>query len=181
MDDKKIYTQLLHWFPELELRKIPKKKYRRNFQNFLEWIAAEKSGNSYRSYLMKIDRNVYSENGLEYSAILHDHHVDIQAVQTIIRKRAKPLFEHFEKHKEVIGRYYNVHDQVYDIIFEEILNAAKTRKFEMLLIYAEHFYWLVVPNEDSKIEKFCKLFEKQFKGEEVLIEHYAIFDCSRST
>ena len=81
----------------------------------------------------------------------------------------------------MIGRYYNVQDQVYDVVFEEILHVSRQHDHELLLIYAEDYHWLVVPNQDHKIEKFCKYFNKQFHDQDVSIEHYALFDCSRST
>ncbi|OTG83140.1 hypothetical protein [Acinetobacter sp. ANC 4648] len=181
MDDKKIYKLLRHWFPELKKKKLPKKKHRRNFKAFLKWVAVEKVAHQTREYWMKIDRNLYSENGLVSCSVLHDHHADIQAAQTLIRQRAKPLFEHFDQYHAVIGRYYSVYDQVFDIVFEEVLNLVKACGFEMLLIYADHFYWCMVPNNEVLIEKFCKFFEKQFKEDGLSIEHYAVLDCPRST
>lgn len=181
MDDKKIFKILQRWFPELESRGIPKKGARRNFETFIEWMIPEKLANRYRAYLMKINRHTFQENEIERSAIFQDYHCDHQALQHQIRERAKPLLEHFEKHKEIIGRYYNVQDQIFDLVFEEILTKLKTQNFELLLIYADHYYWLAVPNQDHKIDKFCKHFNKQFQDEDISIEHYALFDCSRST
>lgn len=181
MDDKKIFKILQHWFPELQQRDIPKKKNRKSFDVFLNWLEAEKFGGRFRAYLMKIDRMKFQENEIERSAIFHEYAVDSSNLQTQIRERTKPLFEHYEQHKEVIGRYYNVQDQVYDIVFEEILKVARQHDYELLLIYAEDYHWLLVPNQDHKIEKFCKHFNKQFHDQDVSIEHYALFDCSRST
>ncbi|MEG0132130.1 MAG: hypothetical protein RR677_11745 [Acinetobacter sp.] len=181
MDDKKIFKILQHWFPELLDRKIPKKKKRKDFEEFLGWLVAEKVVNHLRAYVMKIDRHTFHENEIERSAVFQDHHLDSQHIQSTIRLRAKPILEHFEKHKSIIGRYYNVQDQVFDIVFEEILTILKLHNFELLLIYADDYYWLAVPNQDHKIEKFCKHFNKQFHDEDITIEHYALFDCSRST
>ena len=181
MDDKKIFKILQHWFPELLERKIPKKKKRKDFKEFLGWLVAEKVANHLRAYMMKIDRHAFHENEIERSAVFQDYNLDSQNLQTTIRQRAKPILAHIEKHKAVIGRYYNVQDQVFDIVFEEILTLLKVHNFELLLIYADDYYWLAVPNEDHKIEKFCKHFNKQFQDEDISIEHYALFDCSRST
>ena len=181
MDDKKIFKILQHWFPALEQRDIPKKKHRKRFVEFLNWIEAEKFGGRFRAYLMKIDRMQFHENEIERCAVFHEYAVDSLGIQTQIRERAKPLFDHYEVHKDVIGRYYNVQDQVYDVVFEEILKQARQHNHELLLIYAEDYYWLIVPNHEYKIEKFCKCFNKQFHDEDVSIEHYALFDCSRST
>lgn len=181
MDDKKIFKILQHWFPELLERKIPKKEKRKDFEEFLGWLVAEKVANHLRAYMMKIDRHAFHENEIERSAVFQYYNVDSQNLQTTIRQRAKPILAHFEKHKAVIGRYYNVQDQVFDIVFEEILTLLKVHNFELLLIYADDYYWLAVPNEDHKIEKFCKHFNKQFHDEDISIEHYALFDCSRST
>ena len=181
MDDKKIFKILQHWFPALEQRDIPKKKHRKRFVEFLNGIEAEKFGGRFRGYLMKIDRMQFHENEIERCAVFHEYAVDSLGIQTQIRERAKPLFDHYEVHKDVIGRYYNVQDQVYDVVFEEILKQARQHDHELLLIYAEDYYWLIVPNHEYKIEKFCKCFNKQFHDEDVSIEHYALFDCSRST
>jgi len=181
MDDNKIFKLLQDWFPELKQREIPKKKFRKRFEAFLNWLAAEKFGGRFRAYIMKIDRTEFQENQIERCAIFHEYAIDSLALQTKIRQKAKPLFEHYELHKEIIGHYYKVQDQVYDIVFEEILITAKQNGYELLLIYAEHYYWLLVPNQDHKIDKFCKNFNKQFCDEDISIEHYTLFDCSRST
>ncbi|KAF1027693.1 MAG: hypothetical protein GAK29_00504 [Acinetobacter bereziniae] len=76
MDDKKIYKILQHWFPELKQRDVPKKKSRQSFEEFLNWIAAEKFGGRFRAYLMKIDRMEFHENQIERSAVFHEYAVD---------------------------------------------------------------------------------------------------------
>jgi len=181
MDDKKIFKILQNWFPELEQREIPKRKSRKQFVKFMNWLAAEKSDGYFRAYIMKMDRMKFHQNEIEYSAVFQDQDIDSHHVQTLIYQRTKQLMEHFEKHKNIIGRYYNVEDQVFDIVFEEILKKLKLYDFELLLIYAEDYYWLAVPNEDVKIQKFCKNFNKQYLEENISIEHYELFDCSRST
>lgn len=181
MDNKKIYQMLQQWFPELRQRPLPKKKHREQFEVFINWLYPEKVGGRYSAFLMKINRNEFHENEIERCAIFHEFSTDSSIIQTRIRQRAQPLFEHYEQHKEAIGRYYNVQDQVYDIIFEEILLEARRNQYELLLIYAEDYYWLLVPNHDDKIEKFSRRFNKQFKDEDISIEHYALLDCPWST
>ena len=181
MDDKMIFKILQRWFSVLELREIPKKKYRCNFEQFLAWISAEKLGKDFHAYLMSVDSENPYENGLEKCAYLQHKNIDIGLVQQAIRKKTTPLYEHYEQHKEVIGKYYNVNDQVFDLVFEEIFTLLKSQNLELLLIYADRTYWMAVPNDDVKIHKFCKSFTKQFKDEGVCIEHYTQLDCLRST
>lgn len=181
MDDKKIFKILQRWFSVLEFREIPKKKYRCNFEQFLVWISAEKLGKDFHAYLMSVDSENPYENGLEKCAHLQHKNLDIGLVQQAIRKKTTPLYEHYEQHKEVIGKYYNVNDQVFDLVFEEIFMLLKSQNLELLLIYADRTYWMAVPNDDVKIHKFCKSFTKQFKDEGVCIEHYTQLDCLRST
>lgn len=177
MDDKKIFKILQKWFPVLEQQDIPKKKHRRIFQQYLVWISAE----PVNQYVMMVDAENPYENGLEQCAILQQMKIDIAVLQQEIRQKTMPLYEHYEKHKAVIGKYYSVNDQVFDLIFEEIYMLLKAQNFELLFVYAEKTYWMIVPNDDVKIYKFCKSFTKQFKDEGVSIEHYTKLDCLRST
>lgn len=181
MNDKKIFKLLQEWFPALELREIPKKKYRPIFQQFLAWMSAEKLGKHSQAYLMSVDAENPHENGLEQCAIFQLTNSDIGLAQQQIRKRTTPLYEHYKKHKEVIGKYYNVNAQAFDIVFEEIFTFLESKNLELLIIYADTAYWMAVPNEDVKIHKFCKSFSKQFKDEGICIEHYIKLDCLRST
>ena len=181
MDDKKIFKILQKWFSVLELREIPKKKYRRNFEQFLAWISAEKLSKDVHTYLMFVDAKNPYENGLEKCAHLQHKNIDIGLIQQGIRKKTTPLYAHYEQHKEVIGKYYNVNDQVFDLIFEDIYALLKSQNLELLLIYADMTYWMAVPNDDVEIHKFCKSFTKQFKRDGVCIEHYTQLDCLRST
>lgn len=177
MDDKKIFKILQKWFPVLEHQDIPKKKHRRIFQQYLAWIAVEQVS----QHVMVVDAENPYENGLEQCAILQQMNVDIALLQQAIRQKTMPLYEHYEKHKAVIGKYYCVNDQVFDLIFEEIDAVLKAQNFELLFVYAEKTYWMIVPNDDVKIHKFCKSFTKQFKAEGISIEHYTKLDCLRST
>lgn len=181
MDDKKIFKILQGWFPLLEQREIPKKKHRHFFEQFLAWMAAEKVANHFQAYLMSVDSENPHENGLERCAILQHMNIDMGLTQQKIRKRTTPLYEHYKKHKETIGKYYNVNAQAFDIVFEEIYALLKSQNLELLIIYAEAAYWMAVPNEDVEIHKFCKSFSKQFKDEAICIEHYIKLDCLRST
>lgn len=181
MDDKKIFKILLEWFPVLKQREIPKKKHRQLFQQFLTWNAAEKVAKHPYAYLMSVDAENPYENGLERCAILQQMNIDIGLTQQKIRNRTTPLYQHYEHHKQVIGKYYNVNAQALDIVFEEIYTLLKSQNFELLIIYAETAYWMAVPDQDVKIHKFCKSFSKQFKHEGICIEHYIKLDCLRST
>ena len=181
MDDKKIFKILQGWFPLLKQRKIPKKKCRTNFQQFLAWIASEKVAQHEHAYLMSVDSENPYENGLEQCAMLQHINIDMGLTQQEIRKRTTPLYKHYETHKAVIGKYYNVNAHVFDIVFEEIYNFLKSQNYELLIIYADTAYWMAVPDEDVKIHKFCKSFSKQFKDEGICIEHYIKLDCLRST
>ncbi|MGA9699801.1 hypothetical protein ACVBEE_00930 [Acinetobacter sp. ANC 3781] len=181
MNDKKIFKLLQEWFPVLELREIPKKKYRPIFQQFLAWMSAEKLSKHSQAYLMSVDSENPHENGLEQCAILQLMNSDIRLAQQQISNRTIPLCEHYAKHKQVIGKYYNVNTQVFDIVLEEIYELLKSKKLELIIIYAEKTYWMAVPNEDIKIDKFCRAFLKQFKNEGICIEHYIKLDCLRST
>ncbi|WP_425916680.1 hypothetical protein [Acinetobacter sp. TSRC1-2] len=181
MDDKKIFKLLQEWFPVLELKEIPKKKNRHSFQQFLMWMPAEKVGKHFQTYLMSVDAENPHDNGLERCAVLQHMNIDIGLTQQKIRKRTMPLYQHYEQHKQVIGKYYNVNAQAFDIVFEEIYALLKSQNFELLIIYAETAYWMAVPDQDVKIHKLCKSFSKQFKDEGICIEHYIKLDCLRST
>ncbi|WP_445116006.1 hypothetical protein [Acinetobacter sp. WZC-1] len=181
MDDKKIYQLLQHWFPALKARKIPKKKHRRDYEMFLEWLYNEKMDDPHSGYLMHIDQQQYVANGLRSCAVLQQHAVNIEKIQQHVEQRVTPLFSHYEKYQQVIGKYYSLQCQVYDIVMEEIFNAVKSVGHEMLLIHAAEYYWMAIPEDDVKIEKFCRLFEKQFKDYGIRIEHYQLYECSRST
>lgn len=181
MDDKKIFKILQGWFPLLKHHEIPKKKYRGDFQQFRAWLATEQAGQHEHAYLMSIDVENPYENGLERCAMLQHKNIDMGLIQQSIRNRATPLYQHYQKHKEVIGKYYNVNAHVFDIVFEEIYAFLKLQNFELLIIYAETAYWMAVPDEDVRIHKFCKSFSKQFKHEGICIEHYIKLDCLRST
>jgi hypothetical protein len=87
MDDKKIFKILQKWFLVLELREIPKKKDRRNFEQFLAWISAEKLDKDFHAYLMSADAKNPYENGLEKCATLQHKNIDIGLIQQGIRKK----------------------------------------------------------------------------------------------
>lgn len=181
MDDKKIFRLLQEWFPVLKQQEIPKKKHRDIFQDFLAWVKAEKVNKQNCAYLMSVDVENPYENSLEHCAVIQHINLDIGLTQQKIRERVTPLYQHYEKHKDVIGKYYNVDAHAFDIVFEEIYNLLKSQNFELLIIYAEKAYWMAVPDQDVKIHKFCKSFSKQFKHEGICIEHYIKLDCLRST
>jgi hypothetical protein len=178
MDDKKIFKILQSWFPELAEQSIPKKKYRQTFQQFLAWILPESIADH---YLMSVVFKSPLDNQLQQSAVLKDLALNFEDIQQNIQNRIQPLYAHYEKHKEVIGKYYNINDQVFDLVLEEICVLLKRHDFALLLIYADATYWMAVPNQDVKIYKFCKSFSKQFKNEGICIEHYTQLDCLRST
>ena len=177
MDDKKIYKIMQKWFPEFQDQKIPPKKERFSFENFYVWGQLA-SGEQQPLYLMRIDLLDYLDNGIQQSAVFQRKRVNTALVQTVIAEKVKPLQEHYEKYKQIIGHYYNLNDQIYDVVFEEILKSAKSIGYEMLLIYADSYYWIAVPDDEVRIEKLIKHFEKQFKSEDISIEHYAVLDCS---
>ncbi|MDM1758015.1 MULTISPECIES: hypothetical protein [unclassified Acinetobacter] len=179
MDDKKIYKILQHWFPLLKNAEIPKKKYRKNFSDFLQWIKEENFATLL--YMMKMQPDCLFENEMEQSAVLQDFQIDLTVLKDNIAAKADPILAYFEQHKAVIGRYYDVNEQILDILLEEVLTVAEQIDYQLLLVYAEAYYWLLVPNDEAKIEKFCKSFNQQFKDHNILIEHYERYVCSRST
>lgn len=181
MDDKKIYKILHMWFPELEKCKIPKKDQRHSFSDFLVWMRGNKEKDQHAHYMMTIHRHDYANNELEYSALLQSHATFINDTQQRINQRVSPIFAHFEQHKTMIGRYYNVDDQVFDIVFEEMMHLLRTQNLELLLIYAQDYHWIAVPKDAPKIEKFCRYFDRQFQHEQVSIEQYTLLNCARST
>ncbi len=185
MDDKKIYQLLQTWFPELELLKIPKKKMRRDFETFYYWLSPQDISEpateddlreyKYRGYFLSIDRDQHFDNGIETCALFQDSNVDVDAIQNRIELRTAPLFEHFEKYKDLIGNFYALHSHVYDIVLEEIYNEVRKQGYRMLLIYASEQIWMAVPDQPKKIQQFMKLFRKQFIGSHPSIEYYERF------
>lgn len=73
------------------------------------------------------------------------------------------LFEHYEKYQELIGRFYELHSHVYDVVLEEIYNEVRKQEYRMLLIYEMDIVWVAVPDQPEKIKKFLRLFQRQFK------------------
>ncbi len=181
MDDKKIYKLLQSWFPELQTRKIPKAKNRRDFEQFRLWLIAEKQGKHERAFLMPLNPTQVLENHLANNAVLQDLKLNFAVLQQQLRVQIEPLLAHYAQHKQVIGKYYNVNEQVLEIALREICMQLHGAGSELLVIYAEHPYWIAVPAGAEKIEKFCKKFEKQFKNEQIAIEIFSVADCLKST
>lgn len=182
MDDKKIYKILQMWFPALAQRKLPKKDQRHIFNAFLAWMNGHSDDDPNVRYLMTIHHQHYVQNGLELSALLQKQQVNVVETQQRIYQRVQPIIEHFEQHKAMIGRYYNVQDQIFDLVFEEIKQLLATQEMELLLICTQtDYHWIAVPKDAEKIEKFCHSFEKLFKNEQVSIEQYVVWGCARST
>lgn len=181
MNEKKIYKLLKQWFLELSEREIPSKKHILKFKYFVEFLSHERIGHRYRGYLMKIDPDSYLDNGLEYSASFYDHQIHTDPIQAKIREQATSLFEHYQKYQSVIGQYYNVYQQIYDLTINEISKVAQQCGAELLLIYAETYYWMIVPSDEKMIQKFCQNFNKQFQNDGVSIEHYFPSECLKST
>ncbi|RZG75596.1 hypothetical protein EXU29_01685 [Acinetobacter wuhouensis] len=185
MDDKKIYQLLQAWFPELESLKIPKKKMRRDFETFYYWLSPQDITEptteddlqeyKYRGYFLSIDRDQHFDNGIEVCALFQDLNVDVEAIQNRIELRTAPLFEHYEKYKDLIGNFYALRSHVYDIVLEEIYNEVRKHGYRMLLIYASEQIWMAVPDQQKKIAQFIKLFRKQFIGSRPSIEYYERF------
>lgn len=181
MDDKKIFKILQYWFPELTQQKIPKKDNRHIFQQFSHWLMiAEENVQSYK-YLMHFNGESSDDHQLQHCMILKQLSVDSSIIQQRIQAKIAPLRLHYEKHKDIIGQYYNLNDQIFDLVFEEISALLTLQAHELLIIYAEQIYWMAVPDQQVKIRKFCKYFNKQFKSEGICIEHYTKIDGLRST
>lgn len=182
MDDKKIYQLLQEWFPELNVLKIPPKKMRRDFEVFNDWLSPrditvpsgedESQEYKYRGYFLSIDRDQHMDNGIETCALFQDLGVDPNEIQNRIELRTDPLFEHYEKFKDLLGDFYALRSHVYDIVLEEIYKQVIKYGYRMLLIYAADQIWIAVPDQPKKIKKFIKLFEKQFKDVHPTIEYY---------
>ena len=180
MDDKKIYEFLQDWFPELKQRKIPKKKYRRDYREFSYWMGPIAKGETYRGYLQSIDRQQHFDNGVESCALFQDRNVNAEEMQQRIETRTAPLFEHYEKYQELIGRFYELHSHVYDVVLEEIYNEVRKQEYRMLLIYEMDIVWVAVPDQPEKIKKFLRLFQRQFKDSCPRTEVYERFDLASS-
>lgn len=181
MNEKKIYKILKQWFPELLEREIPSKKHIRKFKYFIQFLSHEKLGHRYRGYLMKIDPESYLDNGLDYAAVLQDEGIAADPIQAKIRNQVTPLIEHYQKHQNIIGHYYDVNQQIIDLSVKEISLIAHQCEYELLLIYAEQYYWIMVPSEEKVIQKFCQNFNEQFQYDHVSVEHYFSSECLKST
>lgn len=193
MNDKKIFKILQKWFPELKGKELPKKKERRNYEYFYYWLAPteiktpdqpsdpeEYQEKRYRGYLLDIDRQQHFSNGVESSAVFQDYGVDAEAIQNRIEVKTEPLFEHYEKYKDLIGDYYALNSHVIDIVLKEIYGEIKRINHRMILISTLSFDWLAVPDQLEEIEEFIRLFQKQFKNPAPRIEVYEVFDLSFS-
>lgn len=180
MGSKKLYKMLQHWFPELIDHELPSAEQRDQYAVFLEWLWI-RDANPERHYVMYLDPQHYYENGLNCSALIQDHRIDTVQVQRLIRERITPLLRHYEQHKHVIGTHCDFRGQVYDIVLQEICKLLKSLNYELLLLCATDYHWLAVPNQPEEIDRFCRLFEKQFKHAHKNIEHYQLQNWSWST
>ena len=181
MDDKKIYKQLQDWFPELNCKKVPKESQRRDFQSFKAWMVTEKNGRQARSYLMPLHPAQPLRHSLGHSAVLQDMRLDLEKAHLEMEQAAQPTLRNYEQHKAEIGKNYSVQEQVAEIVLSEICSLLRQCGCRMLLIYADQYYWIAVPEHAEKVNKFCKKFEKQFKADEVRIELFSVSDCLKST
>lgn len=179
MDDKKIYQWLQSWYPELQTRKIPKSKNRRSFEQLSLWLLSEKKAQDERSFIMTFDPLDFTEADLARSAVLQDLQIDTVQMHHDIVKQTQPIYTHYEKSKQLLGKYYNVQEQLAEIILNAIYQELSTYKYELLLICAEQYYWLAVHQDAEKLHKFLKRFEKQFKAEDIAIHHYTFSQCSK--
>lgn len=172
MDEKKIYKILQTWFPVLEQQKIPIKELRRNYPNFVNWLSYKEFSDSTHAYLMVLHSQLNHAYILEKSTVFQNSEINLDEISSRIQTRLSPLLEHYEKYQSVIGRYYIVQEQINDIVMEEIYHAAQSIDYAVLLIHGHESYWLLVPDDEVKINKFCLRFNKQFKHEAHHIEHY---------
>lgn len=180
MNDKKIYQWLQAWYSELQTRKIPKAKNRSSFEQFSLWLLSEKKAQHERSFIMSVDPLNFTEADLAKSAVLQDLQVNIAQMHQDIAKQLQPIYAHYEKSKQLLGKYYNVQEQLAEIILNALCQELSQYNYELLLICSEQYYWLAVHQDTEKIHKFCKKFEKQFKDEELKIEIYSLPDCLQS-
>lgn len=171
MNEKKIYKQLRKWFPELKQKPLPKKKHRAKAEHFLTWLTAQENEQAFE-YLMALNIHQYLENGLAEHPIFQHMTTEIEMVQVQIQSRADPILKHYEQFEHVIGRFYQVQDQILEIILDEIYKFLKSQNFALLLLWGEGYYWLAVPNQSKKIKEFCELFNHQFDEAGLKVEKY---------
>jgi len=181
MNDKKIYKWLQIWFPELEYKKVPKEKQRRDFAHFKAWMVTEKDSKKTRSFLMSVHPEHIPNNTVASSAVLQDLHIDLDKAHFEIIQSVQPILLHYELNRESIGKNYKVQEQATEKLLSKIYELLKSKQFKMLLIYADQYYWIAVPEHAEKVNKFCKKFEKQFKADDIHIELFSSKDCMQST
>ena len=181
MNDKKIYKILQQWFPELDFKKVPKESQRRDFSHFKAWMMTEKNKAYSRSYLMAVHPEHALDSQIHQAAVLQDLAIDLDKAQFEIMQAVQPMLYHYEKNKDKIGKNYQVQEQVIELILSHIYERLLAHNYKMLLIYADQYYWIAVPEHAEKINKFCKKFEKQFKDEQLKIELFSKSDCLQST
>lgn len=181
MNDKKIYKWLQAWFPELDYKKVPKEKQRRDFEHFKAWMVVEKGGKKTRSFLMSVHPARLQNNTVASSAVLQDLNLNLDKMHFELIQTIQPILVHYELNQQNIGKNYAVHEQAAEMLLSKIYQLLKEKKLKMLLIYADQYYWIAVPEHAEKVNKFCKKFEKQFKADDVRIELFALQDCLQST
>lgn len=180
MNDKKIYQWLQAWYPELQTRKIPKSKNRRSFEQFGLWLLSEKKERHERTFIMRFDPLNFMEADLARSAVLQDLQINVAQIHQDITQKIHPVYVHYEKSKQLLGKYYNVQEQLAEMILNALCQELSRYQYQLLLICSEQYYWLAVHQDAEKMHKFCKKFEKQFKDEELKIEVYTLQDCLQS-
>lgn len=172
MGTQSMYKLLQQWFPELSYRDLPPKQQREQYDVLIEWLAVSTGPQDFRSYLMRMHSEQYLQNGLNHSAILQDLAVDTTITQQQIHARCLPIYEHYDKYKQVIGVHCDQYGQMHDIVIEEIFKLLKGLNYAMLLVYGTEYHWLAVPNHEVQIASFCRLFNQYFKDQDQNIEHY---------
>lgn len=172
MDNKKIYTILQHWFPELIQRDLPMRSLRVQYYEMVHWLTTDKSQYRAKQFLMRIAKDQQYENVLQDCAVLKNHITEVEQAQLNILSKTTAIIRYYDLYKDEIGQHCDLNLQIYNEVFEEIYNLLQQLNYELLLIRGEEYHWLAVPNDLDNIDLFCCLFERLFTDQGWCIEHY---------
>ena len=115
-----------------------------DFYDFLEWM------NETDQFFHYFEPKEYYDNGIEDNYYFNKFNVDTEKLQSAIDAKINQLLEAFDGDSESVDDQVDALEQIEEIIFNIIQNAAKSHQLSLLVIYRENPYWLVVPTQDDE-------------------------------
>lgn len=172
MDSKKIYLILQHWFPKLNQYDLPPRAMRGSYDVLLRWLQPDAEALAATHFLMNIQSTQDQKYGLFDSALLRDNPSELAQTLSNIQVKIVGIAQYYQQHQAQMGRHCCMQGQIYQAILAEIYLLLQRLNYELLLISAEQYHWLAVPDNQDLIDSFCYCFTRLFAAEGYSIEHY---------